>query len=399
VKKKILFSFITLCIFLLLIELVFRIIFYFNYNKYDTSLSIQGNSLQMADDTLVFRNRPCYLDKKKSYQFNSEGFKSAAGEVQMPEKGPGDFWVFLFGASAMEGMGSNKDGEWLDITGVRDYSYAESPVFQLQQHLQLKMPNRKVRVFCAANSGFSVYQSMLQYQRLKKKYKIDWVISLDGVNEPLMGQPGTSLRSYIESSWKDYPIFKSPVKYIIPVTRRSAFINAIKQSLFEAKMDKRLDKAKDKNYPARIKWLSANAGQLIYDTASPVIAASVDTFFYYMNAFDRELIQDKVPHLLFVQPHLAMRDTIKSSGTEKALFNYFKSTSHNNAAANGYIKQIHARALELDTAGSIQSLSFMHSNTFETFVDYCHFSDEAIKQLSIFFADRIVSQHNSKVGP
>ena len=185
-KKKILFSLITLILFFLLIEIVFRIIFFIRYNKYNTTPFIQGSSLQMSDDTIIYRNRPFYLDKNKKYQFNCEGFKSRAGDIEMPVKSPEDFWIFLFGGSAMEGMGSNKDGEWLDITGVRDYPYEKSIAFLLQQKLQLLIPGRKIKVFCAANSGFSVYQDILQYRRLKSKYKMDWIISMDGVNEPII---------------------------------------------------------------------------------------------------------------------------------------------------------------------------------------------------------------------
>jgi hypothetical protein len=387
-------NFIVLVVILSLIEIIFRVIFYAKYHQYHTSVSVQGNTLQAADDVLVYRNRAYYLDQDKKHQFNEEGFKSNAGDTEMPVKSPGDFWVFLFGASAMEGMGSNKDGEWLDITGILDYSYKESIVFQLQQQLQAMMPGRKVKVFCAANSGFSIYQSMLRYEQLKAKYKMDWVISMDGNNEPLLGNTNLSIRDYIVNDWKEYPIFKFPLKYIIPITKRSASVNALKRFLFERRMNKRIKNAVDDNFPARAKWLAANPGQLTYAHQSGIVQRSVDSFFYYMKRFDQELTSDNIPHLLFVQPHLTMRDTIKMSPTEKALLHYYI-FSRNREDINSFIAKIEEEAAKQDLNAAIQSLAFMHGNDFETFVDYCHFSQPAIRQLSGFFAERIAAQYKS----
>jgi hypothetical protein len=346
----------------------------------------------MADESLVYRNRPYYLDQYKKNQFNEEGFKSLPGDIKMPVKSADDFWVFLFGASAMEGMGSNKDGEWLDITGITDYSYNESIVFLLQQQLQSMMPGRRVRVFCAANSGFSIYQSLVQYERLKKKYKIDWVVSMDGNNEPLMDNPNLSVRDYIINDWKDYPIFKFPLKYIIPVTKRSAAVNALKRFLFERRMNKRLSNAVENNFPARAKWVAMDSGQLVYDSKPEIVQRTVDSFFFYMKKFDAELTSDGIPHLLFVQPHLTMRDTAKMTLTEKALLHYYI-FSRNRGDINSFIKKIEDEAEGQSPTGAIHSLAFMHSNDFETFVDYCHFSQQAIRQLSVFFAERISTQY------
>jgi hypothetical protein len=253
------------------------------------------------------------------------------------------------------------------------------------------MPDKRVRVFCAANSGFCVYQSMLQYQRLKALYKMDWVISMDGVNEPLIHSKDSSVRDLIKNEWSQYPIFRSPLKYIIPVTQHSVFINSLKQALFENKMSGRLKKAKQNNFPARTKWLTAAAAPLLYNADTQIIRNSVDSFFYYMKAFDRQLSMDNIPHLLFIQPHLTLRDTLKSSPTEKALLHYYESASYNNAEFNMYIKEIHAGNELAQVSGRIYSLGFIHENNFETFVDYCHFSPEAIRQLAIFFAGCIIS--------
>jgi hypothetical protein len=172
-KKLLLFSLITIVLVLLALELVFRIVFAVEHRGYHTSVYVQGNTLQMSDSLLVFKNRPFYLDYYRRFQFNEEGMRSMPGDVFMPQKGPNDFWVFLLGGSTMEGIGSNKDGEWLDITGVMDYRPSETIAAHLQNILQSKMPGKNVRVFNAAMSGGATWQSMLRYRQLAAKYTMD----------------------------------------------------------------------------------------------------------------------------------------------------------------------------------------------------------------------------------
>jgi len=389
--KKLLFLAITLLIFFIVVELIFRVIFFSQHAKFHTSVFIQGNTLQMADSSLIFRNRPYYLDYDKAYQNNEEGFKSQTGDTKMPIKKTGDFWVFLFGASAMEGMGSNKDGEWLDITGTADRPYEETIAYYLKKELQLDMPDKHVEVFCAANSGYTAYQSMLQYERLKNKYKIDCAISMDGVNEPMITDQLHTERQLIEDDWKQYPIFKAPLKYIISLTSRLAFLNQLKQFLFHRKMYNRLEKARKNNFPAKLKWMNANEQQMLFANNSLIAKQTTDTLFFYLNQFDKELTKDHVPHILFIQPHLALRDTLLLSPTEKALHNYYRSLPKNNGDYNQFLREMHLRAKnEID--GNIRSLDFMDSNKQETFVDYCHFTTVANMQLSKLFADSIISR-------
>src|SRR5215212_9778298 len=101
-KKLVLYSAITLCLLFVLFELVFRITFYFQYKNLHTSVAVQGNTLQISDSLLVFKNQPFYVDYYKMYQNNEEGMKSAIGDVLIPPKTEKDFWVLLTGASAME---------------------------------------------------------------------------------------------------------------------------------------------------------------------------------------------------------------------------------------------------------------------------------------------------------
>jgi len=375
-------------ILLLLAEVAGRVAFFFKFRKVDTSLSVQGNALQKDDAHLIFRNRPFYADYGFGFQNNEEGFKSEPGDTEMPHKTAGDYWVFLFGASAMEGMGSNKDGAWLDITGVRDRTYETSIAFLLQQQLQIKMPDKQVRVFSAANSGFTVLQSQLQYQRLKEAYAMDFVISMDGVNEPLIENNSLSVKELIQTNWDAAPLHHAPLRYIIPFTKNSALMYWMKQGFFEAKMNARLRKAREKGYPHRKEWLNREGTTAWADSQAIATRNTLDSFSHYLQAFDRQLTADNMPHLLFIQPHLILKQPELLTETEKALLHYYQSGETNNAYFNTYLKKMHNYA---DTVSSktIVSLAFMHYNKFETFVDYCHFSSQANQQLAGFFAEQI----------
>ena len=160
-------------------------------------------------------------------------------------------------------------------------------------------------------------------------------------------------------------------------------------------MDKRLKNAVENNFPERAKWLATDSGQLVYDSKPEIVQRTVDSFFFYMKKFDAELARDSIPHLLFIQPHLTMRDTAKMSLTERALLHYYI-FSRNRGDINSFIKKIENEAEDQSPTGTIHSLAFMHSNDFETFVDYCHFSQQAIRQLSVFLAERISAQYKTR---
>ncbi|MGB8194755.1 MAG: hypothetical protein WCF67_22670, partial [Chitinophagaceae bacterium] len=221
-RKLIKFSIITIILVLMLLEIIFRIVFAVKYNGYHTSLYVQGNTIQMNDSALVFRNRPFYLSYYRHFQYNEEGMRTKPGEVFMPKKAADDYWVFLFGGSAMEGMASNKDGEWLDITGVAEYTQQQTIAGLLEEMLQKEMPLKKVRVFNAANSGFTILQSIKRYEQLSAKYQMDWVISMDGENEPPVLSQNQSVEAYIKERWNKSSIFNFPLKLVIPITSHSA---------------------------------------------------------------------------------------------------------------------------------------------------------------------------------
>lgn len=392
--RKLIFGLLAMVIFIAVVEGVARIAFTLKFKGMNTSLSVQGNSIQASDPVLIFRNRPYYTDFNFDYQNNEEGFKSAPGDYKMPKKTANEFWVFLFGASAMEGMGSNKDGEWLDITGQPDWPHEKTIATKLESELKHQFHNRKIRVFNAANSGFTIWQSLHQYQRLKEKYAIDYVISMDGVNELLVYDTSASLKQSIEEGWAEAPIYHKPLRYVIPITRSLAIAYWPKQILYSSKMKMRLKSAKENNFSQRSYWLK-QSGFTHYGDSADIARRTRDTFFFYLKTFDSVLTKDGIPHKLFIQPHLTLKDPQVLSDTEKALLHYYQSSYINKGIYNEYIKLIH-ESVDSSETGSISRLGILHRNNFETFVDYCHFTESANDQLAQIFANEIATYLSNK---
>lgn len=391
-KKLFKFSIITIVLVLVILELIFRIIFAFEYKGYHTSVHVQGNTLQMSDSASIFRNRPFYLDYYRRYQFNEEGMRSEPGDVLMPEKKPGDFWVFLFGGSAMEGVGSNKDGEWLDITGVIDYRPKETIAGRLQEILQKEMPSKKVRVFNAANSGFTLFQSRLRYEQLAKKYQMDWVISMDGENEPPVLKRGETAEEFAHKRWKESPLFDFPLNTIIAITSHSAFANKLKQWAFDYRFSGRLKKNEREAYPARKNWSTKPFGMLKFATETPETQNATEAFWLQLKSFDSLLIVRQQPHMLYIQPHLSLRDTSLMNETEKALYNYFTSAyndPHNNLLRRNVLAGNHS------FSGTVQSLARLHKTKEQVFIDYCHFTPEANSIIAGIIAADILQRENN----
>lgn len=388
------FSIISLLLLLLLLEVIFRVLFFFEYKGYHTSVYVQGNTLQMSDSQLVFRNRPLYVDHHRRFQFNEEGIKARPGDVRMPAKQPGDFWVFLFGGSAMEGSGSNKDGEWLDITGVTDYNYEETIAACLEKYLQQRMPSRRVRVFNAANTGFSVWQSRMQYERLSAKYAMDYVVSLDGENELPSLAPGTGVAQRIRQRWQESPLFDFPLNVIIPVTSHSAFVNKIKQGLFHAKLSARLARNKEQNFPARSRWLS-DARPLKFAQPDTGTGYAVQAFYAQLHGFDSLLSAKQQRHLLYLQPHLILRDTTKMTAAERALLHYY-AASYNDPVNNTFKKRLHDSFNERATSPHLRTLAFINTWQEEAFVDYCHFTRRANEMIATVIGAEILKDSTVK---
>jgi hypothetical protein len=390
-RKLLKYSAVTVLVVLLLAEGITRLLFYGKYHGLGTSVFIQGSPLQEEDPATVFNNRAFYVDFDKRWQYNQEGMKSRCGDYRMPEKKANELWVLLLGGSAMEGMGSNKEGGWLDITGITDHPYTETIAFYLQNGLQWMCPGRRIRVFNAAVSGFTLEQSVANYRRLSGRYDFDWVISMDGVNEcdTLDSDAEESERAFSRRYWESFPFHRWPLKGILPITQHSAFFNLLKQEVYRVRMNARLRENETGGFPERKFWAAQPAAPLLFASGDVRVASSVGAFLREERDFAAELETGGKNYLLLVQPYLAFKDTANCSKEEIALDRYLRQEM------NDRYKQAFLRAVgdSLRNMGErhIQGMPEVLTWRDWTFVDYCHFTKMASEKIAGRLARYIAS--------
>ena len=394
--KLLKFAAFTILIILLLLEISFRIVFYIQNKNLHNSVSIQGSPLQIPDDSLIFKNSPFYLDYNNRFQNNEEGMRSQPGDEFIPQKTSNDFWVLLTGASAIEGMGSNRNGNWLEITGVDDHPYNKCISFYLEKKLQAQMPDKKVKVFNAAFSASCLYQSYMRYIQLEKKIQPDWVISMDGQNDPGTLAAGESSIDYIKNEWKKNPQFHYPLKAIIAITSHSAFFNFLKQKLFHFKEGIRMNKMLKQDFPLRKKWADSNVVSIQPFIANENVIRAVDSFSYWLLKYDAALTSAHRKHLLLLQPHMAFRDTSNLSLTEKAANHYYRATFQDNNK-QAFLNEIYKRFSTDTLHHDIVPMLSVHHWPGWVFVDYCHFSDEATGKIAAEMAQYILSDGKTTI--
>ena len=391
-SKKKLFGYtaFVLLFFLLIIELSFRIPAYFRWSPYSTDLQIQGSPRLASDSILIWNNRPFYLEFYKESQYNELGIRMPPGEVFMPKKQESDFWVFLLGGSAMAGMGSNISGEWLDITNIFNHPISTSIDGYLEKYLAERIPDKKVKVFNAAISSTTVLQSQWNYERLKK-YSPDWVISMDGVNEPKSIAPNYSVKQYLIDDWKNDPSNNKPITTYTALTRMSAFLNSAKKNFFFSRLKLR----RANNKVIQDKWMNATPLELKYDTEDPTISNAVDSFLMSLDAFRDLLVKNQQQHLLLIQPHLSRRNTNKLKDLEHGVYNYY-TTLLDYAPTNQYYQIMYDKATEkYSNDSTIFLMNWIHESDKWVFVDYCHFTKELNEDIAMRMGDYIISHQNN----
>ncbi|MEI6021218.1 MAG: SGNH/GDSL hydrolase family protein [Bacteroidota bacterium] len=394
-KKLILFSLISISLALLIVELICRGVFWLQYGKYHTTLAVQWNPRWISDTNLIWTNRPYYLESTHHFQHNEVGMRVKRGDVIMPVKQENDYWVFLFGGSAMAGMGSNKDGEWLKITGVYDHPINESIDGYLEKMLQSHLKNKRVRVFNAAVSGHSIYQSRLRYLSLKK-YKPDWIISMDGVNEPYYLNETDDVIDYLKKQWD-----KNPAQNFIETTWsqkifHTAFYFLLNRSIYNFHENTRVSNVHDSLQFYQNKWVHHKITEPHETLVNSGLSKAIDSYSNQVTSFISQLESDKQKYLLLLQPHLSLRDTGKLRTTEKATYNYYLSLANDTSVTflKLLYKEFHQQKME---NGQFCRMQQVHKWQHQVFVDYCHFSKDTNKKIAMEICNYIIS--NGKTSP
>lgn len=411
-KGKLLrFAAVTIVLLLLLAEGIGRVLFFVKFRGLGTSVYVQGSPIQEADTVAVYNNRAFYVDFGKTFQYNELGMKSACGDYRMPVKTGGDLWVLLLGGSAMEGMGSNKDGAWFDMTNISDHPYRETIAFFLEGRLRQLYPGKQVRVFNAAVSGFTLEQGMAKYKALAAKYDFDWVISMDGVNEcdtlgagatgaALDGTADSSAdraaeRAYSEAYWASLPFHRFPLNWIVPITQHSALFNLMKQQLYAVRMRSRARRNDEIGSALRNFWATRAELPLLSALSDRRVLRSTRAFLREEREFAGELEQDKRHYLLLVQPYLAFRNT-SVLGQEEMALNHYLREKWNDRYKYAFLSEVNYDAGNIGDSLHIQTMRGVRNWPGWVFVDYCHFTTSANERIAAGLADYIGS--DGKLG-
>jgi hypothetical protein len=222
---------------------------------------------------------------------------------------------------------------------------------------------------------------------------MDWVVSMDGQNNPPVLSPGINVLDEVKKDWQNNPSRKFPINLVISLTSHSAFINAFKQFLFHNKQSARLTTNAKNNFPRREYWMKNNSPSLQFKKPDDSTGLAVELFYRQLLQFDSTLTARNQKHLLLVQPHLIFRATLLMNETEKALLNYYRN-AYNNPSANTFLKQLREEFSNKIRSHhtSVQLLNQADTLRTQVFVDYCHFTITANQFIAHHIMQHIIAE-------
>ncbi len=369
-KKKVLFISLSTLLFILLLETACRIGAYFIYSPCHTSFSIQAQGMWINDDELIYDSRPNYLFYNELARFNEDALRVDLNEIEIPVKQKGETWILLIGGSSMLGNGANRDNNWRTISQQEDHGKSTSIDGYLEQILN-KKEKGKYRVFNAAVAGYKAWQAFEKAKRLMNKYSFDWVISMDGMNEPKILSSRQSVKSFTKEEWSQHITQNPPLATQISWMKNSALV----YSAFKWKYEKNEEELKETEANHRNSFIQKcinTRGETKYlkDNQNSQYAAL--SFFKTIEEEDQHFTNKKIKHLHFIQPHLSLRNKLKADSLEIAVLGNFYKVQKDTA--NSFMKIISEWK---PSSPTIMNLNEMHELNFWVFVDYCHFTKEA----------------------
>lgn len=376
----------------LVLEGIARVGLYLYFSPYSTNHENQSYSYFAADSATIYGNRPFYLELNHQFQFNELGAKVLPKDVWMPQKKADDYWVFLFGGSSMAGMGANQyGGEWFDITGVLDHPVDETIGYYLEEYLSEKMPDKHVKVFNFAISGAGIYQSRQKYLQVIQQYQPDFVISMDGMNEPCELAPEQTSKAYFENEWKKHPANNEPLVSNFKKMRFSALYWCASKWLYHTRESNKREERLSQLHQNQTKWLDTNPSPIPRkEIDSTAVIRAVNIYEEQSLLFHEALKENNHQGLLFVQPYLAFRDTISLNPTEKALYHYYLQEKWDHERVF-FFQEAYQRLKLNDLAIPLTQL---HHYSEPLFVDYCHFTNEANKHIAELFGKHLIKALN-----
>lgn len=357
---------------LLILEIICRVATFCYYAPNGSSFSNQVMGIWRSDSLLIWDHQPNYTLHDESASINEIGCRVALGDVEMPKKGKDEVWILLSGGSAMLGTGSIREGDYLSITQITDHPKATSIDGYLEEELN-KHSKTKYRVFNCAVSGYTSWQAFLKAQQLMLQFHFDWVISMDGQNDPGFIPSGQTPRDISEGYWKGFLNSKHPFVHQFEWMQRSALIYCVlrgKYNLGETLKE-------EPNREEIINKWNKYDGKIAFVNDSNLVKKGVEYFVQSLTQQSNYLEKKGIKHLHFIQPHLCLRNETKMAPIEKTITKYYSSLKRDTI--NSFMREIHQLKWQ---SPKIIALSEVHELPFWVFTDYCHLTSEANKYLA-----------------
>jgi hypothetical protein len=214
---------------------------------------------------------------------------------------------------------------------------------------------------------------------------------MDGENEPPVLKQGETIPQHIKERWDSSALFRFPLNVIIPITSHSAFMNKMKQSFFNYRFSRRMNKNAKENYPARQEWSRKPTGSIKFADPAGDSERAIIAFYAELKKFDSLLTARNQLHSLYIQPHLAFRQVYRMNDVERALYNYYTAT-YNDPFNNTFKKMLYSGQQPLPQV--VHVLDELHSLPQQVFVDYCHFTPGANEYIAQLIAEDILRGGN-----
>ena len=359
-------------ILLVFLELAFRVGTFIYYIPYGTSFDNQVMGMWRSDSALIWDFQPNYCFHDKSASVNEIGCRSELGEVEMPQKQKGETWILLSGGSAMLGTGARKDADYYAIAQIDDHPKATSIDGYLEEFLN-RSGKGKFRVFNCAVSGYSSWQAFQKVQGIIAKYPMDWVISMDGQNDPPYIPEGKTARSIMEDYWSDFLKSKHPFVNQFIWMKRSALIFCTLKAKYNIGESFKEEPDRDQIIA---KW-NALAKDVAFLPEVQAIDKGIQTFKESLSNESKWLEGKGIQHMHYIQPHLSLRNKAKMAPLEKTIYNYYSNLKKDTLSS--FMKSIH----EIEWHDEkIATLEEVHELPFWVFTDYCHLTKEANKYIA-----------------
>jgi lysophospholipase L1-like esterase len=388
----ILINVVIFCVVIVLVECVTRAIAY-------GRLGSPGRQTELIlDRWAAFRNNPSYIGK--GVQLTEDGFRRDRS-VSL-DKLPNTIRIFLFGGSVAYGG----DTLYPEIDDHWRINNQQTIDYYLEQRLSSSFPGTHWEVVNAAVKGSFLNQDLAIFLSVAQRYKPDYIILLDGVNDMfMMIRSSGSYDGYRDAGFgTEFKELTEPGSLSLTtmsstwLASNSAFYRFIREQL------KLRHQMRTRKELARTADSRADSARPSPDELSQYQAAvsRFENFAHTVRQMHRLAELDRVHVLFALQPSLAVTRKEKTS-VEKQLLDYWLKTDGMFVYGFERLYPVLARKLAADAQAEgysfIDLTGVFDRMSAQAFTDYCHLTPAADQAVADAIFDSLAGSLREKALP